>query len=462
MAIPVLQLLLVLGLSQAEPQPRGVPPGAMVTAWAVTECSSVPVESREPGSGDVEDDPENRDRSEDSGKSERPEVSFPGQYRINAYTVDGDRPEESRQTAARLRIRQSIDLSFDDSFETHLQLQLDHTTGNQATTDESVKVRHAVLAYTAPGPAIWSAGLLPLGDRFGDALFSSEWDYNPLALEARIPLVRGGLRFFAGNLDESSESAPEDDIVHYQAEYEATTGGSGRLVIAATWIEAPDEDDVGRDYYGLGLSGQWALREELELRTFVAASRADGELVDDPETETEGIAAKLELVRSFAGSELSFLATWAEGDASGGGFLPPMSLIGFNGYWGYTGLLTVQGPTDTGFDGDAVNVSNNGYGLASTQMRWRGEANRRLDWYLALGWFGGSRAEGRASNLGIDVVAMGTWHVTDILALDFGVAAARLEDSVSGYFQGAGGQFNAAPGSERDKIALFTRIQAEF
>jgi hypothetical protein len=135
---------------------------------------------------------------------------------------------------------------------------------------------------------------------------------------------------------------------------------------------------------------------------------------------------------------------------------------GANSYWGYTGILTVQGPTDTGFDGDSLNISNNGYGLASVQARCSFPLAIVLKGYLAAGWFGGGRAAGRSRSVGVDVLAMGTYRFGKALALDVGAAYARLEDSVSGYQQGAAGAFNQPAGARRDKRALFARLQAEF
>lgn len=63
-----------------------------------------------------------------------PEVSFGGQYRINAYSADNDVGSEDNQTAARVRIRQNVDIKFDERFKTHFQMELGHTTDNVTTT----------------------------------------------------------------------------------------------------------------------------------------------------------------------------------------------------------------------------------------------------------------------------------------------------------------------------------------
>ncbi len=159
------------------------------------------------------------------------------------------------------------------------------------------------------------------------------------------------------------------------------------------------------------------------------------------------------------------MATHASGDSDGSGFLPMMAFARTNGYWGYTGILTVQGPTDTGFDGDSINISNNGFGVTSVQVKYARPLTSRFDIHLAAGWFGNTDGPaGRGSFLGADFLAMGTYHFNEILALDFGAAYARLEDGVSGYSNGVigGASFNQAVDADRDKYAFFSRLQAEF
>ena len=137
------------------------------------------------------------------------------------------------------------------------------------------------------------------------------------------------------------------------------------------------------------------------------------------------------------------------------------------GYWGYTGILTVQGPTDTGFDFDAVNISNNGLGLTTFQARYVFPVMDKLSLYTAAGWFGNTDApDERKSTLGIDLFGMGIYKFNRYLELDLGLAYAHMRDSVSGYFQGVqhGGRilFNQDIGEKRDKIVTFGRLQAEF
>ena len=437
-------VLLVLVSSSVSPAGAQTSPSA-----AKAEAEDSPAE---------EDDPTSVEEELESGLTGI-EVSFPGQYRINAYSVDDE--DVDAPTASRLRIRQGLDLDFGSGFRTHLELQLSHTTSNKGVTDESVRVRHAVMEYQIEPIGRFAAGIVPLSDRFGDTLFSGEWDYNLLSIvgEPRVG-QKSGFRLFAGNLDEGLEERPEDDIVHYQAEYGLRTGDDLEFVVAATLIQAPDSNDESRNYASLGLSSHYQGGSRA-FRGLVVFAESESELFS-LDADASGFAGLVSFEGWSRRIRWGALASWAEGRSDGGGFAPPMALIGFNGYWGYTGILTVQGPTDTGFDGDAVNVSNNGYGLSSLQIRVIGQVSDRLDLTAAAGWFGGSQAAERSSRVGVDLLLMGSYRVHRVFAIDFGVAAAELDDSVSGYHLGAAGGFNQAVGLERTKVAFFTRLQASF
>ncbi len=394
-----------------------------------------------------------------------PRMSFGGQYRINSYIVEDDVGGDDR-TASRVRVRQNVDLVFSDQFKTHFQMELGHTTDNVTTTSSSSRgndlaVRHAVLDYTFNNGANFQAGIVPLSDHFGDTLFSSDWDYNPVALSLTTPLGGGSLRAFGAILNEGDETIAEDDFVHYQLDYILPIPGDNQLNFGATLANIADPKQKDRIHANYGMGGHYWLGGGLLLRGFVMGSFTEAELLGTRD-DAEGFAAKLELLSSTG---LGLMATHASGDSDGSGFLPPMALARTQGYWGYTGLLTVQGPTDTGFDADSVNVSHNGLGLTTVQLKYARSLIPNLDMYLAAGWFGNSDTpDGRDSTVGYDFLAMGTYHFTDILALDFGIAYARLEDSVSGYPNGVigGTTFNQAVGEERDKRAFFTRLQAEF
>lgn len=403
--------------------------------------------------------------------SQRRTLSFGGQYRINSYTAD-DGSANDRQTASRVRIRQNIDIQFSEQFKTHLQFELGHTTDNISTTANSsrrtnVAVRHAVLDYTFDNKNAlfdgmnFQAGIVPLSDHFGDTLFSSDWNYNPVAVSITVPVGAGSLRAFAANLAEGDEAIAEDDFVHYQLDYTLPLAAGNQLDLAATLINLADPTGKDRLYGSAAIGiGLW-LADGVRMRAFVMGSITEKELLGLSK-DARGVAASVELLME---NGLGLLLTHTTGSADGGGFLVPMALAATNGYWGYTGLLTVQGPTDTGFDGDAVNVSNNGFGMTTVQVKYATPLSSKLGLYLAAGWFGNSDVpKARNSLVGFDFLAMGTFRFNQILALDFGVAYARLEDSVSGYANGVigGAIFNRRVGKDRNKTAFFSRLQAEF
>ena len=397
-----------------------------------------------------------------------PAVSFGGQYRVNAYNVDNeaDSADGSDSTAARLRIRQNLDIDFTKQFRTHLQLELGHTTDNVTTTNNSsrgntIAVRHALMDYTFGNGINAQAGIVPLSDRFGDVLFSGDWDYNPLALSLTAPLGGGDLRLFAANLSEGTETTSEDDFIHYQLDYVLPFSRGHEITLGGTLASLPDsggQNDYLHTNYGIG--GRFQFADHMFVRGFVLGSHTDRQLLGTTDSG-DGFAAKLE----FNMGAFGLMATHASGESDGGGFLPLMVLAPTNGYWGYTGLLTIQGPTDTGFDGDSVNISNSGFGLTTVQARYARPLNEDFDIYLAAGWFGNSKTpSGRDSLVGTDFLAMVTYHFNPILALDAGVGYAMLEDSVSGYSNGVlgGASFNQAINRDRDKAALFLRLQAEW
>jgi len=387
-----------------------------------------------------------------------PDVSFGGQYRVNGYVADNDDGAADRQTAARLRIRQDIDVEFSSDFSTHLQMELGDTTDNLTTTEADVKMRHAVMMYRTGRVSI-DVGLLPLADRFGDTLFSSDWNYNPLAVSVEFGIDPGVLRVAAGVIDEGLESAADDDTTHYQVDY-WWSGERAGWNAGVSYVELSNPLGESASHWNAGIAVNGKIRKTV-LSGFVMASRTSGSLLGRLE-DAGGLAATFEVAMPVGAGDLSVQATHAEGAADGGGFLPVMSIVRANGYWGYTGILTVQGPTDTGFDGDSVNLSNNGYGLDTLQVKYTLPATDRFSVQAALGWFGNTRAAGRESTVGKEAMVMATLHLTPVLALDLGIAFAALGDGASGYHQGPAGDFNQEAGTKRNKNALFTRLQAEF
>lgn len=409
-----------------------------------------------------------------------PQASFGGQYRINAYSADNDVAGQGRQTAARMRIRQNIDLKFSEQFKTHLQMELSHTTDNVTVTAQSnratnVSVRHGVLDYTTTGGTNLQAGIVPLMDNFGRILFDSDWNYNPLAASVTVPLGRGNMRAFAATLNETvgpgGETVSKDDTTHYQFDYVLPIERGGKLNAGLSYVSlTPDTGPVFRSKrninYGLGWQSGFG---GLGVSVYALGSQTDREIFDPTGAngtgKGRGGALKAELTGKLAAGDFGLLATYASGQRGGNGFIPTLATVRANSYWGYTGILTVQGPTDTGIDGDSVNISNNGYGLSTVQAKFTFPVAADLSGYMAAGWFGNTKApSGRSGGVGTDLLLMGTYRFDKFLALNFGFAYAKLKDGVSGYSNGiiGGASFNQGSGVNRDKKALFARLQAEF
>ncbi|MBI2969123.1 MAG: hypothetical protein HYY36_00070 [Gammaproteobacteria bacterium] len=405
------------------------------------------------------------------------EIGLGGQYRVNSYWADNDGGLDD-QTAARARIRQNVDIKFDERFRTHLQLELGHTSDNVTTTIASsrgntIAVRHAVLDYRF-GPDVGiKAGIVPLADRFGDTLFSSDWDYNPVALAVEVPAGPLEFRAFAANLRETigtggGESEADDDTVHYQLDATLPLGERGGLHAGASYLSLSPSvatPFIDGAHYGFGIGGDWRTAAGLRISGFLLGSHTDRELLGTPD-DGSGYALKLQIETPAGPGTFGLMATHASGESDGSGFMPIMGLVGTYGYWGYTGLLTVQGPTDTGIDSNAVNLSNNGYGLTTVQAMYALPLTDRLSARIAAGWFGNTDAAGRDETLGADLLLAGSYRFNKVLVLDFGAAFAWLNDSVSPYFlaipDGTPAAFSFAAGEDRNRHTLFTRFQAEF
>jgi hypothetical protein len=410
-----------------------------------------------------------------------PKVTFGGQYRVNAYSADNDynnATPDDNQTAARLRLRQNVDITFNEQFKTHVQFELQHTTDNVSRTDSRrggkstrVSVRHAVMDYTfRPDNALngtnAQVGIVPLQDYFHQTQFSADWDYNPLAVSFTVPTGSSSLRLFAANLEEGSESNVNDDFAHYQADFSVPFGSDTGITLTGTALNIANVVGNGDGWhYNYGLGGHIPIGHNMKINGFVMGSSTDRSLLGSS-IDADGVAVLAELTGSLGPGEYGVMASYTTGEHDGTGFLMPMAFAQSFGYWGYTGILTVQGPTDTGIDGDGVNMSNNGYGMSSIQAKYAFPITEALSGYIAAGWYGNTDAANRDDTVGTDFLAMGTYRFNQYFALDVGGAFASLEDSVSGYFQGvqnaSGPAFNQFKGEDRDKYAIFSRIQAEF
>ncbi len=393
-------------------------------------------------------------------------VTFPGQYRVNFYSVDNDREGEDRQNAARLRLRQNIDIEFSDRLKSSLRLQLNHTNDNITNAGDvngnGIQIRHGYIAYDLSQDNNIRAGLVPVVEYHHDLLYSKSWGYNPFALEGFSRSDTLKTHYFAASLTENNESTKRDDIMHYQADITYAFHDNTQMTFSATLLDV-NQPGFNGNHYNTALNVVYTHSPALRFHADALYSHSDKGLFSNAK-DAHGYTFLAEFDIKHALGSTSLLATHATGNAEGSGFLVPMSYTKTNSYWGYTGIITVMPQTDTGFAGDSVHVSNNGYGMSSLQANARFQLFQMTKLYMALGWFGNTHAPDRDSSVGLDSVIMGQHRFNKYLGLDLGIAYAKIHDSLSGYTHGVIGStsFNQAAGVTRHKTALFGRLQLEF
>ncbi|MCD6259569.1 MAG: hypothetical protein J7J31_08205 [Helicobacteraceae bacterium] len=394
------------------------------------------------------------------------EISFPGQYRINFYSVENDRAGEDTQNAARARIRQNVDIEFSDQLSSSIRFQLNHTNDNVTNANDTagngVQIRHGYIAYKPFKEIQLRAGLVPVEEYHHDLLYSKGWGYNPFALEGFHNFDTFALHYFVASLREDDETTREDDIIQYQADLFTKPNTGTKFTLSTTLLDVNEIPYSGK-HLNIALNLNYKLSEHLDLDTDILYSSTQKSLFSHGKNaEGLGFLAKLKYQRD--GFSSSLLVTHMQGDDEGRGFLVPMSFTKTNSYWGYTGIVTVMPQTDTGFDGDSIHVSNNGYGMSSVQLNASYKVNDTTKLYGAFGWFGNTDAPQRGSDVAIDSVVMTQLRLHKYLGLDLGVAYARIYDGLSGYSKGVIGQtnLNNAQNETRDKLAFYGRLQLEF
>jgi hypothetical protein len=397
-----------------------------------------------------------------------PEATFGGQYRINSYTLM-DKDGAGNIAASRVRIRQNVDLKFSEEFSTHIQLNIghitegigNHTTNTTGTDTVTVGLRHAVLKYKFSDAAILVAGLVPVSDKFGDTLLSGDWDFNPVA----YALVgnTGGFDYRIAGF-----TAVEDGETD-----ETTAGGKTMNDIGGYLLDLGG--DLGAAKVGLmGLIIQTpnVAADGYENSTWIGV-RADGDVSglkwhlsgvsssvnkNAPNVGTSDDATGLQILAKVDGKvgDLGWgvLALNSSGEkGTKKGFMSPQSLYSGHGYWGKTGILNIQGPTDTGMDANMLRTDNGGLGLMTIQANVSSPLMDNLGGYLGAGWYQANEENAAGDkDIGVDIYAEVKYSFPNSpLALQAGVDVASLG--------------KAAPnsgGDTRTATAVFSRLQAEF
>jgi hypothetical protein len=316
---------------------------------------------------------------------------------------------------------------------------------------------------------------VPISDKFGDTLFSGDWDFNPLAVAFLFDA--GGINFRIGTakLLENSENDMQtvtaadgtktttknkDDLDAYV--FDADIGGFGASVYYLDIQKgATAYQTATLTLYGVRYAGDLG---GVKLNAFALGSALDA---SDAKIKSNGYAAKLEAKIPVSGMTLGAMGLYASGDKKFGSttdtassFITPMSLIGHHGYWGYTGKLNIQGPTDTGIDnpvnidGGSYSNANLGLGLTTLQVNLDVPISDKFSAYVAGGWFQGNDAPaGVSKDIGTDIYVQGKYKIGPTLNLEFGVDYAAL---------GAGSHMTVAANTSRNITTGFSRLQLEY
>lgn len=401
-----------------------------------------------------------------------PEVSLGGQYRINAYSLNDD-DGAGNIAAARARIRQNIDLKFSEQFNTHIQLNIGHINegiGNHNLNqdgDPSVGLRHAVMNYKFSDAALLKAGLVPVPDKFGDTLFSSDWDFNPVAIEldGKVDVLDYRLAWMKieenGETDETAKGVDQDNDMDAYLLDLGTNVGTANIGVMGLIIRTPENGIItsgtaGDDGYktnswiGVRADGSAA---GLNWHASVVNSDVD-ESVSPGADDSNGwqVLAKVDGKVDKIGWSLLGLYTTGSDDYEDS-FFSPQYLYGGQGYWGKTGILNIQGPTDTGMDVNMLRTDNGGLGLTTIQGSISAPLMNNLSGYVGAGWYQANEDDANGNDdIGTDVYAQVKYTFPNSpLALDAGFDVASLG--------------KAAPNSDDDTrtaTAVFARLQAEF
>ncbi|MBI5233483.1 MAG: hypothetical protein HY880_03935 [Deltaproteobacteria bacterium] len=307
------------------------------------------------------------------------------------------------------------------------------------------------------------AGLVPLSDKFGDTLFSGDWDFNPVtfALAGKINAIdyRAGWIKIAEN-DETDKTAAgddtKDDITGFLLDLGANAG-IANVGIMGLAIQTPNTASDGYEtnsWVGVRADGSSA---GLKWHASVVNSNVDKSVFGNADNSTGWqVLAKVDGKAGDIGWGLLGLYTTGSDDAKDS-FVSPQSLYGGQGYWGKTGILNIQGPTDTGMDKNMLRTDNDGLGLTTIQANISSPLMDNLSGYVGAGWYQANEdkivgTKNYGTDIGTDVYAQVKYKFPDSpLALDAGFDVASLG--------------KAAPnsgGDSRTATAVFARLQAEF
>ncbi|MBI5097298.1 MAG: hypothetical protein HZB32_06665 [Nitrospirae bacterium] len=382
----------------------------------------------------------------------------------------------------------------------HMQLNIGHIESNtsNARVDQSgaapaVGLRHAVLMFATPEiGGKFAAGLVPVSDKFGDTLFSSDWDFNPLTLAWLGKIGGADVRLATAKLMENN-SQKDDDVDAYVVDVDFpmgeghNIGGSIYVVRSGDGITTLGDGDLGdsatENYIGIRASHKMDM---VKLSGFIlwntgtikncidatAGGICSGLAAVGKDVDNSGYAIKLEGTAPLGPANVGLMFITASGDKdfgatdSASSFITPMTLIGHTGYWGYTGKLNVQGPTDTGID-NPLNIdgaaystgSGVGYGIMTLQAKADFPIMDRLTGYAAIGIFQHMDVpSGSEKSIGTDIYVQGKYNVAQNLNLEAGLDYASIGKKNEAYLDSSG----VLVTKDNNITLLFARLQLEY
>jgi hypothetical protein len=423
------------------------------------------------------------------------ESTFHGQFRINSYyqTVSEETglPDVDETVASRLRFRPTWDVTVDDVVKLHIQLNIGHINSNifnarytLSNTDPgapAVALRHGYISAPIPDLEGWTltAGIIPLSDKFGDVLFSGDWDYNPLAFMLTGTVANIKVRVVHANAIEGDESSTPgaDDVDQWIVDADTDMGLGASYygvnvnsIVNTTIPGASGITNANEHYLGVRYNGTFS---QFDVGGWALYNWGSAKVSGSPDVENTGYALKGEIKTDLGKAKVGVMALYSTGDdgtssTDSDAFITPASIVGTTGYWGYVGKLNVQGPTDTGIDCQAINIDGAdwcngadsdtfGTGVTTVQAKVAFPLiEGKLDGYASVGWFVANETPaGQDDSIGTDLYAQVKYHFSEHMALEAGVDYVSLGE-------GHPDNVKAGANESRTMTLAFSRLQLEF
>src|SRR3972149_522607 len=211
-----------------------------------------------------------------------------------------------------------------------------------------------------------------------------------------------------------SSTSKDDDLDAYLADIDVPMGNGsvgGSIYVfrsgdGLTSLTVADVGDTATENYvgirakqdvGFAMVNGFFVYNKGKIENCSAVFCSGAAIGDD--VDNSGYAIKLEGTKTVGSANVGLMFIMTSGDKdfmttdSPSSFITPMALVDHHGYWGYTGKLNVQGPTDTGIDnplrvdGSVYGGAGLGYGLMTIQAKADFPVTDKLNGYAAIGIF---------------------------------------------------------------------------